>query len=114
MLFVLLSWSDVTTRPGVISCYTAKGSVGVGYNFTRLTVFDKQNGQSRNQQLSRQVIAWAAKEVAVLQSTPKTRARLTQSLALVLDLFTRTLILSILILLKKVHVASNRFILALT
>ena len=64
VLFVLLSRTDVTARPGVVSSYTAKRSVGVCYNFTRLTVFDKQNGQSGNQRLSRQVIAWAAKEVA--------------------------------------------------
>ena len=64
MLLVWLSWTDIATRPGVVSGYTAKRSVGVGYNFTRLTVFDKQNGQSGNQRLSRQVIARAAKEVA--------------------------------------------------
>ena len=64
VLFILLSRTDVTARPGVVSSYTAKRSVGVGYNFTRLTVFDKQNGQSGNQRLSRHVIARAAKEVA--------------------------------------------------
>ena len=64
MLFVLLSRTYVTTQSGVVSSYNAKRSVGVCYNFTRLTVFDKQNGQSGNQRLSRQVIAWAAKEVA--------------------------------------------------
>ena len=48
------------------------------------------------------------KKYPVEQSTPKTRARFTQSLARVLDLFTRTLILSILILLKNVHVASRK------
>ena len=63
MLFILLVRSDVTTRPWVIYCYTAKGRVGVGDNFTRLAILNKQDGQSVNQQLSGQIVARAAKEV---------------------------------------------------
>ena len=114
VLFILLARSDVATRPGVIYCYTAKGCVGVGDNFTRLAIFNKQNGRAEISDLADRSLQGQQKKYPVLQSTPKTRARLTQSLARVLDLFTRTLILSILILLKNVHVASNRFILTLT
>ena len=55
---------DIATRPWVVGGYTAKRRVCIGYNFTRHTVFYKQNGQSGYQRLSRQVIARAAKEVA--------------------------------------------------
>ena len=62
MLFILLTRSDIATRPRVVHSYASKRCMGIRDNFTRLAVFNKKDRKSGNERFTGQVVARTAKK----------------------------------------------------